>query len=806
MKKITSAFLVYLLLAHSAFALSLSGDDWKNPLRTKTWTPPSVSDTLVGLTAPQSFQNKTFDRSLNSITNLNITNTDVSSSAAIAYSKLASLLTGQVLCGNAGAPTACTMSGGASIGATGIVTLNNSSIITQLLTGYTPSTGTVSSSDSILQAIQKVDGNDQLKVAKSVATTAGDLYGSSASSTPARVPVGNDGDVLSGDSSQLNKWTTRQILESTNDLSQLNGYENLNTWATGNSAIVMGGGTLNGVFAKETADPLNLSATYKYTQGASALNDYMCTPAKPVKRGFKGPTVFVGTPFNYDGSSGDIQASVYDVTNSVVLNTFSTVSIPSSSSSPTQMMSGVFPSSTNSYRICYQVKTANSGKIFSFGPIKSTKSLADFGTVQGISSQYSFINQTATFGNVDITGALTESVGSGIYSYNPSNGVYTANRSAQIIGSASFSNSSGATTEPTILKNGSSVRGISSSVATANFKSQASANFNVVAGDTWKVYNNAVGSTSAQWITFTAIATSTDIASPTQQVSSDTITFTFKSSAIVSTDPVGTFNTYSYGANGNSSTICTTAPTQTTSDMSLNGVRVFARAYNTAGSCSAPSRVEIKLPTNLKSTNVVGYSFTGKSTPFNFTTFLPNSTQQYGTRTSYGQTSGILQIEAGVAFQLSSNTSAYVGLSQASSSISDGYFVFDASSIPSITSIPQIGNNYTPGIGELRSETFFVRYTGAGGGSTVCSTGDCVLLQKGNGVSKIQFSSTGVYILTPTRKYLDMYCTATVTGATNYLGSQINEYNSVAGTITFQSGVNATATNSFGTVSCIGFY
>ena len=52
-----------------------------------------------------------------------IVDADVSSSAAIQYSKLASLSTGQILLGNAGVPTATTLSGDASVGATGTLTL-----------------------------------------------------------------------------------------------------------------------------------------------------------------------------------------------------------------------------------------------------------------------------------------------------------------------------------------------------------------------------------------------------------------------------------------------------------------------------------------------------------------------------------------------------------------------------------------------------------------------------------------------------------------------------------------------------------
>lgn len=113
-----------------------------------------------------------------------ILNTDIASNAAIDYSKLAPLSTGQVLLGNAGVPTATTLSGGATVGATGVVTLGNSAVITQLLTGYASSPGTVSSADSIVQAIQKIDGNGKLKLG----LTKSDSDGSPVTTTQLNVP------------------------------------------------------------------------------------------------------------------------------------------------------------------------------------------------------------------------------------------------------------------------------------------------------------------------------------------------------------------------------------------------------------------------------------------------------------------------------------------------------------------------------------------------------------------------------------------------------------------------------------------
>lgn len=74
-----------------------------------------------------------------------------------------SLANGSIFVGNgSGIATAVAMSGEATIINTGAVTLTNSAVIGKVLTGYTSGAGTVAATDTILQAIQKLDGNNGL--------------------------------------------------------------------------------------------------------------------------------------------------------------------------------------------------------------------------------------------------------------------------------------------------------------------------------------------------------------------------------------------------------------------------------------------------------------------------------------------------------------------------------------------------------------------------------------------------------------------------------------------------------------------
>jgi hypothetical protein len=63
------------------------------------------------------------------------------------------------LVGNGTTAVVKTMSGEASMANTGAVTLANASVIGKVLTGYTSGAGTVAATDTILQAIQKLNGN-----------------------------------------------------------------------------------------------------------------------------------------------------------------------------------------------------------------------------------------------------------------------------------------------------------------------------------------------------------------------------------------------------------------------------------------------------------------------------------------------------------------------------------------------------------------------------------------------------------------------------------------------------------------------
>ncbi len=105
-----------------------------------------------------------------------IVNADISASAAIVFSKLASLTSGNILVGSAGnVPTSVALSGEATLIASGAITLSNAAVIAKVLTGYTSGAGTVASTDTLLQAVQKLNGNDALNLPLAGGTMTGDI-------------------------------------------------------------------------------------------------------------------------------------------------------------------------------------------------------------------------------------------------------------------------------------------------------------------------------------------------------------------------------------------------------------------------------------------------------------------------------------------------------------------------------------------------------------------------------------------------------------------------------------------------------
>ena len=148
----------------------------------------------------------------------------------------------------------------------------------------------------------------------------------------------------------------------------LTGDDVLSSWSTGDNATFLGAGALSGTFAKDTSTPFNGTASYKYTQAANSLNDYLASPAQAVPIRFRGTQVLVKCLYTYDGLSSDISAVVYDATNAAVLTQASVMALRGGTGTvPVTFQAMVYlPTTCASLRIGFHVKALNDGKILEF--------------------------------------------------------------------------------------------------------------------------------------------------------------------------------------------------------------------------------------------------------------------------------------------------------------------------------------------------------------------------------------------------------------------------------------------------------
>ena len=172
-------------------------------------------------------------------------------------------------------------------------------------------------------------------------------------------------------------------------------------------------------------------------------------------------------------------------------------------------------------------------------------------------------------------------------------------------------------------------------------------------------------------------------------VSSETMSFLFKSTAITDADPIGTYNTYSYAINTNATSICGTAPT--TLPNNIDGLKMFARAATVASDCGANiSRFEIKIGKNLKGISDFGYQSANKGGNSLDTDFSPVSGEGvFGLLTSYNSRTGILSIDSGQNYSATSGIRQFVDGQNNRYNV--GYFHFHASKNPVVNAISITG-------------------------------------------------------------------------------------------------------------------
>lgn len=229
-------------------------------------------------------------------------------------------------------------------------------------------------------------------------------------------------------------------------------------------------------------------------------------------------------------------------------------------------------------------------------------------------------------------------------------------------------------------------------LTTSTYSQTISGNILLKAGDTVRIQKDNANVNSISTLTLTATADNNATASPTQQVSSDTMPLVHKPTPInPDTDPIGTFNTWTYASGGNVATIAGTAPTQTTSSMNINGIQVFSRAGNATSTAASPARVDVFIGKGLSDAKLRLFKSTSKATLGSLDyTQADGKLDAFGLIVKdYNPTTGILQIDAGMVLYPTSNTTHTLQFSDATSQ-TNGYVDFNASKAPVLTTVPNL--------------------------------------------------------------------------------------------------------------------
>jgi hypothetical protein len=474
---------------------------------------------------------------------------------------------------------------------------------------------------------------------------------------------------------------------------QLDATEQLSTWATGDNATFLGGGSLSGTFAKNTSTPLNGLASYQYTQAAGSLDDYLASPAQVVPVRFRGNVATVSFPYLYDGASSDIEPIVWDATNGARLTSVSNLLPSTGTNASIYTANVVIPSNCASIRFGFQVKAVNSGKILQFDDVVLSSDTTMYAST--ITTQTARISQTASFGNADITGALTSTSGQGLFTYNSGTGIYTALTNCIFTITATFRASGATSVQALIADSTASIEyGTDTSIATVGARCSASATINLTAGMTVKVRNALANTTNEQYISVSAISSSPVIVTAAESFSTDTASLVYAGSATytlstLANAPVGTFITFTYATSTNTRTQTNAAaPTQTTSSMGINGFLVTPRAYNATSTSALPCMFSMQIGKGMKGVSTNVYKSTGKSIGGSLDFIYNGAGTQYGALVSYDETSGILTVDSGLNTNAGGTAWNYY-FSDATTQ-ANGYIVVNASKSPALVGVPQV--------------------------------------------------------------------------------------------------------------------
>ncbi len=312
-----------------------------------------------------------------------------------------------------------------------------------------------------------------------------------------------------------------------------------------------------------------------------------------------------------------------------------------------------------------------------------------FVNVPQIDRQSTYAQISAPFTST-VTGALTSSNGSGIYSYNSSTGIYTMLKSAKV--DITYTAQATATNLIQLQIVVTSLGSVSISANdAASGTSWATASYSGIlqSGETFSVICNPSG--SVHRITVVAEALSDQILTVPETFSTDTAALTYAGSgtytlATLANAPVGTYVTFTYAASTNTRTQTSTRPTQTDADMNANGIMLTSRVYAAASTAALPSTVAVQVGKGLKGCAISAFAATAKAGSCSLDFLIEgNTTTQEGVKfKDYDEKTGIVFLDVGYNQSSIINTNRLLR-SDTLASTTTPYFVINASKNPALT-------------------------------------------------------------------------------------------------------------------------
>ena len=308
-------------------------------------------------------------------------------------------------------------------------------------------------------------------------------------------------------------------------------------------------------------------------------------------------------------------------------------------------------------------------------------------------------NQTSRMFNVNsitagnyITGSLTNSVGTGIYSYDSSTGYYTILKKCIVTMSYSARSSSTTAARVMVLVDGSAIS-LSHTAAALNIYATATTTVALNPGQILAAYVDTAA-TNNHYVNVSAEASSDQILTAPETFSTDTASLTYANMATytpstLANAPVGTYITFTYAGGGNarSQTTGLNRPTQTDADMNANGILLYTRVFSVGSSSSQPAAIAIQIGKGMKGKTIDLYKSAGKLISGSIDSIHVGTDTQRGLAfQSYDEKTGILYLDAGLNLNGSATTdNKFIfndNLTQTS-----GYLVINASKNPALTGL-----------------------------------------------------------------------------------------------------------------------